>query len=167
MTHSLKILSYFVVTFAVTLSLPLMKSNYVRSITDNDTAPPYVLDIFNSFSNDTKLTPVQHQYNTIRSFENTVNEGKLTKCFVLYLLSVNMLIISIVRVILSAIELLIHLLHIVNDEDFLYALPVQEEGDGLYSQLVIWYEKCWTNHITSYTIHYKIMFILLCSCILW
>ena len=48
-----------------------------------------------------------------------------------------MLIISIVRVILSAIQLLIHLLHIDNDEDFQYEPPIQEEGHGLYSQLVV------------------------------
>ena len=54
----------------------------------------------------------------------------------LYLLSVDMLIISIVRVILSAIQFLINLLHIINDEDFLYEPAIQEEGDGLYTQLI-------------------------------
>ena len=53
-----------------------------------------------------------------------------------YLLSVDMLIISIIRVILSIIHFLINLLHVVNDEDFLNELPIQEEGDRLYTQLV-------------------------------
>ena len=61
---------------------------------------------------------------------------ELIKYCEFYLLSVDM-IISIVRIILSAIQVLIHLLHIVNDEDFLYEPPIQEEGYGLYSQLVI------------------------------
>ena len=47
-----------------------------------------------------------------------------------------MLIISIVRVIQSAIWGLQHLLHIINDEDFLNEPPIQEESDGLYTQLV-------------------------------
>ena len=68
-----------------------------------------------------------------------------------YLLFVDMLIISIVRVILSAIQFLIHLLHIVNDEDFLYEPPIQEEGYGLYSQLVIWCKKC-LYHLLHYTL---------------
>ena len=49
-----------------------------------------------------------------------------------------MLIIYIVGTIQSAIQFLINLLHIVNDEDFLYDPPIQEEGDGdgPYTQLV-------------------------------
>ena len=48
-----------------------------------------------------------------------------------------MLIISIVRVILFDIQFLINLLHVfVNDEDFQYEPPIQEESDGLYTQLV-------------------------------
>ena len=54
-----------------------------------------------------------------------------------YLLFVNMMIIYIVRVILSVIQALIHLLHIVNEEDFLHEPPIQEAGDGLCTQLVI------------------------------
>lgn len=48
-----------------------------------------------------------------------------------------MLIIYVVRVILYTIQVLIHLLHIHNDDDIQYELPIQEQGNGLYSQLVI------------------------------